>query len=71
MANKLCHITVLAYQYGDIPKGIQNGYDNDDLANAIEYCKELQSEGFREEPIDEFDLADFIRWAVAAMRNDS
>jgi hypothetical protein len=63
MANKICRITIFAYLFGDIPKGKENGYDNWDLENAIQYCEELIEEGFTNEPMDNFDLLDFIRWA--------
>jgi hypothetical protein len=61
--SKLCRITVLAYLFGDIPKGLENGYEDDDLTNAIDYCEALLEEGLVREPMDNFDLQDFIRWA--------
>ena len=64
---KLCRITVLAFKYGDIPKGRRNGYTNVDLENAIEYCQDLIEEGFTDEPMDNFNLKDFISWAKASL----
>ena len=63
MSNKICRITILAFIYGDIEKGIENGYDDADLGNAINYCEELIEDGFAIEPMDNFNLRDFINWA--------
>jgi len=59
----ICRITIVAFIYGDIPKGIEHGYDNWDLENAINYCNGLIEEGFTHEPMDDFNLKDFIVWA--------
>lgn len=60
---KLCRIAVLAYEYGDVPMGREHGYEEKDLENAIEYCADLLVQGFRYEPMDNFSLTGFIRWA--------
>lgn len=62
MANKICRITILAFLWGDVPKG--EGYDNDDLENGIQYCQELiEHENLTHEPMDNFSLAEYINWA--------
>jgi hypothetical protein len=66
----LCKITVWAYWIRDrseLPKGKEHGWDDVDLENAIDYCTGLLEEGFTEEPMDHFDLADFIAWAKSEM----
>lgn len=63
MANKICRITILAFLFGNIPKGDENGYNDYDLQNAIQYCEELIADGFKREPMDNFDLKEFIAWA--------
>ena len=70
MANKICRITILAYLFGDIPKGIENGYDDEDLENAIQYCSELKADGFVIEPMDGFSLDKFIEWARVAIKGE-
>lgn len=60
---KICRITILAFIFGDIPKGKEYGYENDDLKNAIRYCIHLIEDGFIFEPMDNFNLKDFIKWA--------
>lgn len=52
---------------GDIPKG--DGYDDWDLENAIEYCRGYLEEGYTREPMDDFDLIDFIDWANKKLIN--
>jgi len=64
MANKICRCTILAFIFGDIPKGPENGFDNDDLENGIMYCEELiKYENLTHEPYDNFNLKDYIEWA--------
>lgn len=60
----LCGITVQAFIYRDIPKG--EGYEDDDLLNAIMLCEDLLEAGHTLEPIDGFDLREFIAWATEA-----
>jgi hypothetical protein len=67
MANKICRITILAFLYPDIDLGIGNGYDEDDLENAIKYCQEYIEGGFEREPMDDFDLKGFIQWAQSIL----
>lgn len=62
MCGKPCRITFLAFIFGDIPMGIENGYDKDDITNSIEYCKYLIEEGYYFEPHDKFNLKNFIDW---------
>ena len=68
---KLCRITVFAYQFGDIPKGREHGYEDKDLLNAIEYCNDLIDQGFAKEPMDHFGLQSFIKWAENKIEEDS
>jgi len=71
MANKICRITILAFIFCDIPKGKEYGYDNWDLENAIQYCKELiEYEKLTYEPMDNFNLKDFIKWAKQKMNDN-
>lgn len=63
MADKICRITIFAFMLGDIPKGKENGYDDDDLKNGIEWCQELIDNGYEIEPMDSFNLKDYIKWA--------
>lgn len=61
--SKICRITIFAFIFGDIPMGYENGYETIDLLNTIDYCRFLISEGYEFEPIDNFNLKDFIDWA--------
>lgn len=63
MAN-LCRCTVTAFIFGDMPKGLANGYDDYDLLNGIAYAEGLiEDYGFTHEPMDGFNLRDYIAWA--------
>lgn len=59
--NKPCRIVMLSFIWNENPK--QNGCDNSDIQNVINYCKYLIGEGFENEPMDNFNLKDFINWA--------
>jgi len=67
---KLCRIAVFAYQFGDIPKGQEHGYEDGDLLNAIEYCEDLVDQGLTKEPMDHFGLRSFIKWAENKITED-
>jgi hypothetical protein len=63
---RLCSIAVWAYRIRDrseLPKGAEHGWDDKDLENAIDYCQQLIEDGYTREPLDDFDLRDFIDWA--------
>ena len=71
MVNKICRITILAFMFGDIPKGIEHGYDDWDLENGIQYCEELiKYEGLTHEPMDNFDLKKYIEWAKLKLNDE-
>lgn len=62
----LCGTTVCAYYIRDrreLPKGAEFGWDDDTLRNSIDYCEGLIEGGLARDPIDDFDLRDFIHWA--------
>lgn len=66
----LCGIVVWAYRIRDrveLPKGNEHGWDDVALENAIEYCQALIEEGCVREPMDDFDLRDFIDWAKSEL----
>jgi hypothetical protein len=70
----LCGITVWAYRLRDrteLPKGIEYGWDNDALGNSIFHCEGLLELGYTREPMDDFDLRDFITWAKEEIRCDA
>ena len=60
---KPCRIAMMAFIFGDIPIGIENGYTKDDLIALIDYCQALIDEGLVTEPHDNFNLKDCIQWA--------
>lgn len=61
---KICRITICAFIFGDIPKGLQNGYTDFDLTVGIDYCQALIDDyGMTTEPMDGFSLSGYIEWA--------
>jgi hypothetical protein len=67
---RLCRITYMAFFFGDIPKGPEHGYTDDDLVAGITYCEHLLEGGFTHDPIDKFDLQAYIRWAKEMLEPD-
>jgi len=67
---KLCRITLLAFVFGDIPKGEVNGYTDWDLENTIDYCDGLLEEGFTHDPVDrDVNLRAFKTWAIQSRQS--
>lgn len=56
---KPCRIAFFAFIDGTE----YDGYRKHDLENGIAYCEGLLKEGFKKEPLDNFDLKKFIAWA--------
>jgi len=55
---KLCRLTVEAFRGCD-----EGGYDQYDLLNGITYAESLLELGFTHEPLDDFDLLEYVKWA--------
>jgi hypothetical protein len=67
----ICRITICAFIFGDIPKGLEHGYTDFDLINGIDYCEGLMEDGFTHDPIDQFSLTDYMAWARRMLGNES
>jgi hypothetical protein len=66
----LCHICVDGFLFRDDPNIMDfpelatgEGYGECGLENAIDFCQAYLDEGLTHEPIQEFDLREFIEWA--------
>lgn len=64
---QLCRITLFAFQDPRVTR--EDGYDNRDLDNAIDYFEDLERAGFVEEPMDKIPVKEFLDWARKEIGN--
>lgn len=64
---RICSVMIQAFQYGDIPKG--QGYSDYDLENGIQYAEDYLDAGYKHEPMDGFNLREFIAWAKRQLKD--